>query len=54
MDVWGVPQIVVRVGYDREKLFGYGIDLGDLQRRLQPGVLRRQTGRKRLQVIRAG
>ncbi|MBT3221707.1 MAG: efflux RND transporter permease subunit, partial [Proteobacteria bacterium] len=34
MDIWGVPEQIVRIDYDREKLFGHGVNLGDLQRRL--------------------
>jgi hydrophobic/amphiphilic exporter-1 (mainly G- bacteria), HAE1 family len=34
VSTWGVPELSVLIEYDREKLYGYGIDLGDLSRRL--------------------
>ncbi len=45
VDVYGVPQQIVAIDYDREKLFAHLIDLGGVQRRLATDNFQIGSGR---------
>ena len=44
VDVWGVPQRSVWIDYDKDRLFGAGVDLGDLQRSLSASNFQMASG----------
>jgi HAE1 family hydrophobic/amphiphilic exporter-1 len=44
VDLWGAPQTIMRIDYDREKLFAYGINLGELQGRISRDNLQMSGG----------
>ncbi len=45
VDTWGVPGRRLFVDYDREKLLALGVDVGDVQRRLQTDNVQLGSGR---------
>ncbi|MEO0603243.1 MAG: efflux RND transporter permease subunit, partial [Myxococcota bacterium] len=45
LDVWGVPKFGVWVDYDRDRLYAHGVDLGDVQRRIQTDNFQMSSGK---------
>jgi HAE1 family hydrophobic/amphiphilic exporter-1 len=45
LDVWGVPQRGVWIDYDKERTYAHGVDLGDLQRRMQSDNFQMSSGK---------
>jgi HAE1 family hydrophobic/amphiphilic exporter-1 len=45
VNTWGVPQRVVQIDYERDKLYSHGVDLGSLQRRMRQDNLQMSGGR---------
>ncbi|MEN0064721.1 MAG: efflux RND transporter permease subunit [Myxococcota bacterium] len=45
LDVWGVPQLSVLVEYDKDRLYSHGINLGEVQRRIQTDNFQMSSGK---------
>jgi len=44
VDVWGVPRRAIYIDYDKDRLYGAGVDLGDFQRKLSSDNFQMASG----------
>jgi len=45
LDVWGVPKRGLYVDYDRDRLYAHGVNLGEVQRRIQTDNFQMSSGK---------
>ena len=45
VDTWGVPQWVVQIDFERDKMYSHAVDLGSLQRKMRQDNMQMSGGR---------